>query len=118
MLPVVAFAEAAPAASASTLGDVCSVTVTGAGVKHKGKTVTLTFSAQNAGSGAETVSLVSIVGPANAKWSGPSPSSWPAAPGASTQDVTLSRGNNASGTASVTLLVCGKNVTLSVGITK
>lgn len=116
-LPVVAFAEAAPAASASTVNQVCSVTVVGAGVKQtRGKNVTISFSVQNSGSVVENVSFASIVGPANVTWSGPTPSSWPAGPGQSSQDVQLSRGNNASGVATVTLQVCGHSVPVNVSI--
>lgn len=115
-VPVIAFAEAAPAASASTRA-VCSVTVTGAGVKAvHGKIVTLSFTVQNSGAAPETVSFVSISGPANTTWSAPTPANWQAAPGQSSQDVALTRSNNANGTATVTLLVCGQNMPLSVQI--
>jgi hypothetical protein len=115
-LPVVAFAEAAPAADASTTHQACSVTVTGAGVKQtKDKAVTVTFSAHNLGA-ARTMTIVSIVGPANASWSAPSPASWTADSGQSSQDVIFSRGNNATGSATITLLVCGRDVSLSVQI--
>ncbi|WP_446664499.1 hypothetical protein [Flexivirga sp. B27] len=114
-LPVVAFAASAPAASAST-ATTCSVTITGNGVKQNDqgdKTVTFSFTVVNNGSTAQAVTLVSIVGPANATWSGITPTSWQAAPGTSTQDVLVTRGNNANGDATITFHVCDGDQTVT-----
>lgn len=118
-LPVVAFAASAPAARAWVTADVCVVDITGVGVKTvNGKTVTLTFSTQNYESSARQVTIVSVAGPANTEWSAPSPASWQAAPGISTQQVTLTRANNANGDAVVTLLACGANTTTSAYVSR
>lgn len=119
-LPVVAFAASAPAASASTT-TTCSVTISGSGVKHNrrgDKTVTFSFTVVNNGSTAQPVSLVSIVGPANATWSNITPTAWQAAPGTSTQDVQATRGNNANGDAVVTFHVCGGDQTVTAYVSK